>query len=172
MRASCVGRSALLLALAVWIGSCAHRAEAPRLDRFAPALALPSVGPAPFDWSALRGRVVLVHFFATWCFPCIGGIPLLQKLQDTYAPKGFRVVGVGMDLEGAQVLEPFVEQYRLSFPMLIADQRIRQGQSPFGVITSLPSMFLFGKDGRLITAFTGLPVAAEIEQLVSQAVAE
>lgn len=172
MRTTYGRRGALLVSLALWIGACTHRVEAPRLDRFSPALALPSVGQVPYDWSALRDRVVLVQFFATWCFPCIGAIPLLQKLEESYAAKGFIIVGVGMDLEGALVLEPFVDQYQLSFPVLIADQRMRQGQTPFGPITALPSAFLFGRDGRLITAFAGLPVASEIDQLVSRAVGE
>jgi len=79
---------------------------------------------------------------------------------------------VGMDLEGAEVLEPFVDQYQLAFPVLIADQRMRQGQTPFGQIIALPSTFLFGRDGRLIIAFAGLPNASELDQLVSRAVAE
>ncbi len=160
------------MALALWLCACPHRVEVPRFDHFSPALALPSVGPVPYDWSSLRGRVVLVDFFATWCFPCIGEIPLLQNLQGRYTANGFTIVAVGMDLEGPQVLEPFVDQYQLSFPVLIADERMRRGLTPFGPISSLPSTFLFGRDGRLITAFAGLPVASELEQLVSQAVSE
>jgi len=158
--------------LALFLFGCPHRVALPRFEQFSPSLALPSVGSAPYDGSALRGRVVLIDFFATWCFPCIGEIPLLQRLQASYSKRGFTIIGIGMDLEGAQVLDPFVAEYQLSFPVIIADDEMRQGKSAFGSISTLPSAFLFGRDGRLITAFEGLPAAGEIEQLVSRAVAE
>lgn len=160
------------LALAVFLLGCPHRAELPRFEQFSSALALPSVGSVPYDGSALRGRVVLIDFFATWCFPCVGEIPLLQRLQASYSKKGFTIVGIGMDLEGAQVLEPFASEYHLSFPVVVADDKMRQGQSAFGSISTLPSAFLFGRDGRLIAAFEGLPAPAEIDQLVSKAIGE
>ena len=62
------------------------------------ALALPSVGPTPLEWNRLPGRVVMVSFFATWCFPCLAELPTLVALQKEHGPQGFQVVAVGMDL--------------------------------------------------------------------------
>jgi thiol-disulfide isomerase/thioredoxin len=114
--------------------------------------------------------VVLVNFFATWCFPCLGLLPVLEQLQSRYGARGLLVLAVGMDLEGAEVLEPFARQYQLSFPVLVPDQRMRQGETPFGAIASLPRTVLFGKDGQLIAALAGVPVPADLEQLIARSV--
>jgi thiol-disulfide isomerase/thioredoxin len=163
---------AAAVALAFSIGACAHNPQLPTLNAFAPALQLRAIGSVPYLYSNLPGRVILVNFLATWCFPCIGQLPLLKQAQERYAPRGFTVVAVGMDLEGAEVLEPFAREYQLNFPLLLADERIRQGQTAFGTISSLPATLLFGRDGRLITVFAGLLVPAELDALISQAVAE
>jgi thiol-disulfide isomerase/thioredoxin len=155
--------------------SCSHQTPVhdrspTRLDDFAPSLKLPAAGGGYFRPETLKGKVVMVTFFATWCFPCLGQMPLLQTLQAKYGPEGFSVVAVGMDLEGAVVLDPFVREYQLAFPVLLADEKIRKGETAFGRIASLPSSLLLGRDGRLITAFTGLPVASELEDIISREV--
>src|SRR5262249_8723248 len=114
-------------AIALWLGACAHTATAPSLSSFAPALQLPAVGSVPYSEQQLRGQVLLVTFLATWCFPCVGQIPILDREQKLYASRGFKIVAVGMDLEGAEVLAPFAQEYQLPFPLLVADERIRKG---------------------------------------------
>ncbi len=156
-------------AIALWLGACAHTATPPTLSAFAPALQLPAVGSIPYSQPETRGQVLLVTFLATWCFPCLGQLPILEKEQKEYASRGFRIVAVGMDLEGAEVLEPFAQEYELPFPLLVADERIRKGQTAFGFIPSLPASFLFGRDGRLITAFAGFVASAQLEELVAPA---
>jgi thiol-disulfide isomerase/thioredoxin len=138
----------------------------PSLSDFAPALELRTVGPVAFSYPELRGKVVLVTFFATWCFPCIGQLPVLERAQKQNGGRGLQIVAIGMDLEGREVLEPFAREYELSFPLLVADDRIRQGKTAFGPISSLPSSFLFGRDARLITAFAGLMAPAELDEMI------
>src|SRR6185436_13396912 len=104
-------RASASVAVVCLAWACAHTAPGPThalTDRGAlRSLELRAVGPAPYRHHDLYGRVVLVSFFATWCFPCLAEIPTLKRLQTTYAPKGLSVVAVGLDLEGALVLEPF-----------------------------------------------------------------
>lgn len=158
-------------AIAFWLAACAHAPTQPppSLSAFAPALQLRAVGPTPYSYPELPGRVLLVTFLATWCFPCIGQLPLLEKEQRQHGKSGFRIVAVGMDLEGAEVLEPFAQEYRLPFPLLVADDRIHQGQSAFGPIPALPAAFLFGRDGRLVAVFAGLLEPAELDELIVHA---
>jgi hypothetical protein len=110
-----------------------------------------------------------VTFLATWCFPCLGQLPLLETEQKQHGARGFQIVAVGMDLEGAEVLEPFAREYALPYPLLVADEAIRKGQTAFGPIPVLPASFLFGRDGRLVTAFPGLLVPDELDQLIRRA---
>ena len=151
------------------VAACAHKsAPPPPVSAFAPALQLTSVGSVPYA-QLERGQVLLVTFLATWCFPCLGQLPILEKAQREHASRGFRIVAVGMDLEGAEVLEPFAREYQLPFPLLVADDRIRKGETAFGLISSLPASFLFGRDGRLVAAFAGFAAAAELDPLIASA---
>ncbi|HVE84647.1 MAG TPA: TlpA disulfide reductase family protein [Myxococcales bacterium] len=121
--------------------------------------------------SALEGRVVLVSFMATWCAPCLMELPYLESLQREHAGAGLTVVMVGMDLEGELVLGPFAREYQLPFPLVLADERIRGGQTPFGAINVLPTTFLLGRDGSVLAAFQGLASQPELSAAVARAVA-
>lgn len=160
----------LLLGLAA-CKSAPEAIEAPG-DGFLGALALPAVGPQRAAAANLAGRVVLVNFFATWCFPCVAELPTLEALQRDYGPRGLQVVGVGMDLEGAQVLAPFAEHYELRYPVLVADERILSGQSVFGAIVALPTSFILDRQGRVVAAWQGVAghedVARAIEKTLKQ----
>jgi thiol-disulfide isomerase/thioredoxin len=157
---------ALILALAgcrtVPEGQAAGSGPSPYLG----ALMLPSVGPTPYQWQRLPGRVVMVAFFATWCFPCLAELPTLEALQKQYGPQGFQVVLVGLDLEGTLVLEPFANQYALNFPVLVSDEGMQQGRSAFGLIPALPSTFLLDKEGQVAGAWKGVAGHKDISRAV------
>jgi thiol-disulfide isomerase/thioredoxin len=59
--------------------------------------------------ASLKGKVVVVNFWATWCDPCREEIPWLIEFQQKYADKGFTLLGVAMDEEGKPVVQPFVQ---------------------------------------------------------------
>ncbi len=165
-------RRALACALLVGLVACRSTPEAVEApgSGFLGALALPWVGPRGLGPQELSGQVVLVSFFATWCFPCVAEIPTLEALQRDYGPRGFRVVAVGMDLEGARVLAPFAEHYALNYPVLVADERIISGQSVFGPIRALPTTVILDREGRAVKAWQGMAghedVARALEKLL------
>lgn len=147
-------------------------ATAPAPRPYRASLLLPSVGPVPLRPGELEGRVVLVKFLATWCLPCLSELASVLELQRRYGGKDFTVVAVGMDREGALVLEPFARQYELPFPLLLADERIRSGQSAFGPITALPTTFLLGRDGQVRLAYEGVAPPAPLGALIEKAMKE
>lgn len=147
--------------------SAPEAVEAPG-EGFLGALALPVVGPQRQAAADLSGRVVLVNFLATWCFPCMAELPTLEALQRDYGSQGLQVVGVGMDLEGAQVLAPFADHYALRFPVLVADERIRSGQSPFGAIGALPTSFILDRQGRVVGAWQGVAPHEEMAKAIEK----
>lgn len=109
-----------------------------------PNVTLPTVQGKPFSFQELKGKVVLVNFWATWCLPCQWEMPLMDKLYQTYKAKGFVVVAISLDREGAAVVEPFVKEKKLTYPVLL-DPSLK-GARQFGVI-GLPATFLIGPDG-------------------------
>ena len=167
-------RAAYVLAIGAAL-ACAGCPRAARPDdRQLPAalaaLNLPAVGPTPFQPGSLRGKVVLVSFFATWCFPCLADLPVLEKLQKDNAARGFTVVAVGLDLEGAKVLEPWAAQYALPFPVLVGGDELRGGETAFGRIAALPTTFLFGRDGTVLYAYQGVAAPERLLAVVGDAV--
>lgn len=134
-----------------------------------PRIELPAVGPEDYDPSQLANRVVLVHFTASYCFPCLTEIPSLQTLQKKYGERGFQVIAIGMDLEGKKVLEPFAYHYKMPFPVLVADDDYRNGRSRFGRIPVLPATFLFARDGAVIAAWGGPANLPDVEKAVEAA---
>jgi thiol-disulfide isomerase/thioredoxin len=84
----------------------------------APPLALPDLAGRPVDLAALRGQVVLVNFWATWCPPCVEEIPSLDRLHALLAPRGFTVLAVDVGEDRATV-ERFLADKPVRFPVLL-----------------------------------------------------
>ena len=132
---------------------------------------LPDVSGRYIDIGGWRGRVVVVQFLATWCFPCIAIAPRLQDLEKRYGAQGLSVIAVGMDLEGSRVLEPFQEVLGLSYPMLVGNAALRDGQTAFGHITTLPTTVIIGRDDTILAAFKGVPAEGSLETFIEAALA-
>ena len=107
------------------------------------------------NWQRLshfRGQVVLLNFWATWCPPCRAEMPSMEALYQTHRDQGFAILAVSSDVQGAAVVQPFLEQYRLSFPVLL-DPR-GQVTATYGV-RSLPTTYLLDRQGRVVSREIG-----------------
>lgn len=80
-----------------------------------PDVTFPKLQGGDLPLASLRGKVVLVNFWATWCVPCREEIPWLIEFQDKYASQGFTILGVAMDDGGKKVVDPFVR--KTEFPV-------------------------------------------------------
>jgi len=83
----------------------------------APAFRLRALGADEVDLASLRGRVTVLNFWATWCPPCVAEMPSLERLHRALGKEGLTVVGISVD-EDEAALRRFVEQHKLTFPML------------------------------------------------------
>ncbi|TQF09516.1 TlpA family protein disulfide reductase [Myxococcus llanfairpwllgwyngyllgogerychwyrndrobwllllantysiliogogogochensis] len=169
---SAAARALACIALLLSLAGCRGSRPVDAGPAFLQSLALPSVGPTRHDVRKLQGKVVLVSFFATWCFPCLAEMPTLEALQRDYGAQGLQVVSVGMDLEGTKVLQPFAEHYAPRYPVLVASEWMIEGRSPFGPIKGLPTTVLLDRRGRAVAGWQGVEghgdVAKAIEKLLKQ----
>lgn len=150
------------------LAACAHSARGvTAADVLGPLYSLQPAGTNPVV--SPSAHVVLVSYFATWCLPCMAQIEDLRALQEKFAPSGFTVVAVGMDLEGERVLTPFADEYRLPFPVLIADERIRSGDTAYGRISALPANYLVHTEKGVRNVYAGVVNRSELERWVAQA---
>ena len=154
-----------LLSLAAVLG-CAH---GPLADIDPSALSLTDTRGQRLRLSAYAGQVLLVNFFATWCFFCLGDVPRLEELQERRGKDGLQVVGIGLDREGLEVLVPFRDYYHLTYPVLVGADRFGVAGLPFAPVTTLPTSFLVGRDGKVLERWEGVLPAKLLEQIVDAA---
>ena len=102
--------------------------------------------------SDLRGRVVFINVWATWCSPCVEEMPTIQKLYDRLHARGLQVLSVSIDALGEQVVAPFMQAHQLSFPVLLDARSIIERLYQTG---GVPESFIVDKQGRLIEKVVG-----------------
>jgi thiol-disulfide isomerase/thioredoxin len=109
----------------------------------------------------LRGKVVLIDFWATWCQPCKKEMPGYQKLADRYGPSGFAVVGFKLDIM-ADTEEPraFARRLGIRYPLAVATDEVK---NKFGGIEGLPTTFIYDRQGILRQKIIGFEYTDVIE---------
>lgn len=118
------------------------------------------------DLASLKGKVVLVHYWATWAEPCLADLATIKALFAKYGNQGFVPVGVNLDGDPKQALE-YVRQQRLAWPHLYEAGGLDSPlASQLGVLT-LPTMLLIGKDGRVVHRnLSAAELDAELKKLL------
>ncbi len=106
----------------------------------------------------LKGRVVLINFWATWCGPCRMETPWLVELQEKYRSRGFVALGISVD-DPPEAIPPFARALGVNYPLLLGRDR-EDVQKAFGPVDVLPTTVIIGRDGRMCIRHLG-PVAKE-----------
>ena len=141
----------IALALLGLLASCSTEGgEAmprPVAGEAAPPYAAATLQGDTVSLESLRGSVILLNFWATWCAPCRFETPFLQSLAEQYEEQGLRVVGVSMDTgDASEIIQEFVEEYGVTYTIL-ADPQMR-GMDTYQIM-GLPGTFLIDRDGTL-----------------------
>lgn len=109
---------------------------------------------APFRLSALRGKVVLVNFWATWCAGCKVEIPWYMEFQKKYQAQDLRSVGVAMDEEGWAAVRPYLSEHPINYPIVVG--KLGLLQNTFGLSPVLPITLLIDRQGRIAESHIGM----------------
>ena len=105
---------------------------------------------------ALKGKVVLLDFWATWCVPCKIEIPIFIDLYNRYKGQGFEVVSIVL-LDRFPNAKPYAAKMQMNYPVLDGDPQQDKIDDAYGPLFGLPMSFLIGRDGRLCQKHIGLP---------------
>lgn len=135
----------------------------------APELSLNDIWGTPVSLAALRGQVVLVNLWATWCPPCKKEMPALQAFFDEHRADGFTVVAINDGDPAADVLK-FVQDYQLTFPVWL-DPKYIATEKAFQTM-NLPSSFLIDRSGTIRLRWVGEATSKMLDTYVTPLISE
>jgi len=118
----------------------------------APDFILSDKAGKAYSLSALKGQVVLVNFWATWCPPCRAEIPSMDKLYSNYNKGGLEILAINVEPEGRQIIDKFSKENPHSFPVVFDRDGTVQGQ--YGVY-KFPETFVIDKQGIIVERVIG-----------------
>lgn len=118
----------------------------------APLFTLKNLQGEPKSLASYRGKVVLLNFWATWCAPCRVEMPSFETLYRRYRSRGLVVIAVNLDKTGVEKVKQFVEERRLSFPVVLDPQGQVEKLYPSFTI---PATYVIDKSGHVVTQVDG-----------------
>lgn len=130
----------------------------------APDFTLSDVSGKKVTLSELRGKVILVEFWATWCPPCKDAVPEMNKLYEKYKGKDVQVLAISVDQGGDVVskLNSFIREHRVNYPVLVDDKKVNVS---YGV-ANVPVAFIVDKEGKVAKKHIGF--MDELAERISQ----
>jgi thiol-disulfide isomerase/thioredoxin len=133
------------------------------LPRPAPNFSLATPSGEKVTQEALKGKLVLVDFWATWCVPCVKSMPEVQQRADKYKGKGLVVLGIAIDETGAKKVTPFLakSKTKYTYPMLLDTGTVWQ---QWGA-KIIPTLILV-KDGQVIAQWTGKASFSDVDRVI------
>ena len=162
----------ILLALAVltfgiyWGVRRAHREHAQIISvplvAAAPNLSVTDLNGNKLQTTSLKGKVVLVNFWAAWCVPCADEVPQFMALQQKYQDQGLQVIGFSVE-DDATELRNFYRKYQMNYPVIASDIKIADA---YGGVLGLPTTFVIGRDGNIHAKYNGVTDFAVVEKEV------
>lgn len=140
----------VFVAVAVWLGKQWYLAPALSLGSTAPDFSAPKIDGSTFQLSSLRGKVVLLDFWASWCGPCRKDNPALVRIWQEYSGKPFEIVSISLD-EQAQAWQRAIQKDGLVWQNHISN--LKGFDEPVAIlygVKSIPTKYLLGEDGSIL----------------------
>ena len=115
--------------------------------------------------SSLRGKGVLVNFWATWCEPCKIELPWLVELQNKYGPQGLQIVGVADDDSAEKSISDFAHKMKINYPVLLATDQV---EDQYGGLDGLPTSFFIDRSGKVVDVVIGIDSESRLEDSIKK----
>jgi peroxiredoxin len=132
----------------------------------APQVHFATLAGTSFSTADLRGKVVLVNFWATWCADCIKEMPKMIETHRKYAPRGYEVVAVAVQSDNPQQVAQFTQ--RRDLPFKVALDTTGEVARSFGRVRVTPVSVLIDRHGHIVKRYVGEPDWAELHAQVEK----
>ena len=139
------------------------------IGSLAPDFELPALDGKKVKLSDLRGKAVLLNFWATYCGPCKIEMPWFVELQKEYGPQGFQIVGVAMDDASTEEIAKFAKEMGVNYPILIGQDSVAQS---YGGVSVLPTTFFIDRDGKVTAREFGLRSRSDFVDDIKKAMSQ
>ena len=121
----------------------------------APDFTLQAINDSIYTLSNLKGKVVLINFWATWCGPCRMEIPEFNEFQKNYHEKGLEILGISVS-DNKKQLKNFTKSFAIDYPLLYGSTKdMNKIMRDYGGIYAVPSSFLIGRTGQIVWSYPG-----------------
>jgi len=135
----------------VWLSLHSHCAKKENEAGLAPDFTLKTLDGKEITLSQLKGKVVLLDFWATWCGPCKESVPHLIQLYKDYRESGFELVGMNVDKGDGEVVRRFITSMDIPYPVVTAPEDVVRSYR----VTGIPATFLIDKEGKIRERMAG-----------------
>lgn len=139
----------ILLAVALFLAAGMLHAQ---VGETAPAFSLKDKDGKVFSDQSLKGKIIVLNFWATWCPPCRAEIPAFKKVYDEYKDRGVEIIGVSLDQKGWDVVRPFLKQHSINYPVVLGGAEIARD---YGNVRSIPTTFIIDRKGKVVDSHVG-----------------
>jgi len=164
-----------LLTLGAGLSSCSKQKpeSAPGAAALAAADALnfqlKHVNGDMFDLNSLKGKVLIVDFWDTWCPPCKKEIPGFIDIKNRYKNENFEIVGIAFARDGFDAVRRFAQDNKMNYPVLVADRlTIPELFKVYGTIQAIPTTFIIDRNGAIAEKLEGYHPVGEFEKRIKR----
>jgi peroxiredoxin len=151
LRRTSIAALLAVLIVSILLPGCTRKEAKKAKEVAAPEFTLEDLSGRNVRLADLKGKIVLLEFWATWCPPCREAIPGIERLYETYKDRGLAVLGISMDDGDWDDVETFVREYGIGYPVLKGNEDI----STAYMIRVIPTLYLIDRNGMIAKQYVG-----------------